>query len=176
MPIQMASGSLWDRFWLAKWVPNRGPKGIRRRFPMYISNRSKKRRFLQVFPCLINIAKMQSDCENTCAFDDFHFVTLVAFLYHLSSRRLRKTFKNRCPRRPKTIPKRSSILVACWIRFHNGFGKILDSQIASQRRSLRRPRGLQKCIFFSLASQEASRMDFGGHLNPLGLDFEELLE
>ena len=66
--------------------------------------------------------------------------------------------------------------VACWKRFHNGFGTILDSQIASQRRSLRRSRGLQKSILFILASQEASGMDFGGHLDPLGLDFEPLLE
>ena len=126
--------------------------------------------------CIINIAKMQSDCENTGVLKDFGFVTFVGFAYHLSSRSLEKTSKNWCPRRPKTIPKRSSISVACWKRFHNGFGMILDSQIGSQRRSLRRPRGLQKLIVFSLASQEASRVDFGGHLDSLGHHFEPFLE
>ena len=119
---------------------------------------------------------MQSDCKNRGVFEDFDFVTLVAFAYHLSSRRLQKTLKNWCPRRPKTMSKRSSISVACWKRFHNGFGTILDSQIVSQRRALRRPRGLQKHLLFSLASREASRMDFGRHLDPMGLDFGQFLK
>ena len=132
----------------------------------------KKEGSCKLFPCLINIAKMQSDCENWGVLKDFHFVTLVAFAYHLSLRRLKKTLQNWCPRRPKTLPKRSSISGACRKRFRNGFGRILDSQMASQNRSLRRPRGLQKRLLFSLASQEASRMDFGGYLDPLGLGFE----
>ena len=121
---------------------------------------------------LINIAKMQFDWENTGVFKDSGFVTVVVFASHLSSRRLKKTLQNWCPRRPKTIPKRSSISGACRKRFRNGFGRILDSQMASQNRSSRRPRGLQKRVLFSLASQEASKMDFGGHLDPLGLGFE----
>ena len=119
---------------------------------------------------------MQSDCENTGVFEDFHFVTLVAFAYHLSSRRLQKTLKNWCPKRPKTIPKRSSISVASRKRFHNSFGTILGSQKASQMKSVGRLRGLEKRILFSLASQEASRMDFGRHLDPWELDFESFLE
>ena len=125
---------------------------------------------------LLHIAKMQSDWENTGVFKDSGFVTVVVFASHLSSRRFKKTLQNWCPRRPKTIPKRSSISGACRKRFRNGFGRILDSQMASQNRSLRRPRGLQKRLLFSLASQEASRMDFGGHLDPLDLDFEQFLE
>ena len=45
-----------------------------------------------------------------------------------------------------------------------------------QKRSLRRPRGIKKRLLFSLASQEASRMDFGSHLDPLGLDFQQFLK
>ena len=119
---------------------------------------------------------MQSDYENISVFKDFDFVTVVGIACHLSSRRLQKTFKNYCPRRPKTMPKRSSISVASRKRFHNGFGTIFGSQIPSQRRSLRRPRGLQKRILSSLASQEAYRRDFGCHLDPLGLDFGPFLE
>ena len=125
---------------------------------------------------LLHIAKMQSDWENTGVFKDSGFVTVVVFASHLSSRRLKKTLQNWCPRRPKTIPKRSSISGACRKRFRNGFGRILDSQMASQKRSLRRPRGLQKRLLSSLASQEASGMDFGSHLEPLGLHFEQFLE
>ena len=122
------------------------------------------------------MAKMQFDCENTGVFEDFHFVTLVPFACHLSSRRLQKTLQNWCPRRPKTMSKRSSISVACPKRFHDGFGTILDPQIASQSRSLRLPRGLQKRILFNLASREGSRMDFGRQMDALGLDFEQFLE
>ena len=48
--------------------------------------------------------------------------------------------------------------------------------MASQNKSLRRPRGLQKRFLSSLASQEAPGMDFGNHLDPLGVDFEATLE
>ena len=37
---------------------------------------------------------MQSDCEKPGVFKDFHFVALVAFAYHLTTRRLQKTLKN----------------------------------------------------------------------------------
>ena len=46
---------------------------------------------------------MQSDCENAGVLKDFHFVTLVAFAHHLSSRRIEKTLQNWCPRRPFDI-------------------------------------------------------------------------
>ena len=126
--------------------------------------------------CVINIAKMQFDREQIGVLADFDFITWVGIAYHLGSRRLKKTFKNWCPRRPKTIPKRSLISVACWKRFHNSFATVFDSQMASQKRSLRRPRGLQKRLLFSLASQEASRMDFGAYLDPLGLGFKQFFK
>ena len=44
----------------------------------------------KVCSCIINIAKMQFDCENICVFEDFDFVTVVGIAYHLSSRRLEK--------------------------------------------------------------------------------------
>ena len=119
---------------------------------------------------------MQSDCENTGVLKDFAFVAVVGVVYHFSSRGLKKTLKNWCPRRPKTSPKRSSMSYASWKRFWDGFGTILDSHMAPQKRSLRRPRGIKKRLLFSLASQDASRMDFGPHLDPVGLDFEQFLE
>ena len=36
------------------------------------------------------MAKTHSDCENTCGFEDFGFVTVVGIDYHLSSRNLKK--------------------------------------------------------------------------------------
>ena len=137
---------------------------------------TKKERCCKLSCCIINIAKLQSDCKNRGVFEDFDFVTLVAFAYHLSSRNHKKTFRNWCPRRPKTSPKRSSMSYASWKRFWDGFGTILDSHMAPQKRSSGRPRGIKKRILFSLASQEASRMDFGPHLDSLGLDFEHYLE
>ena len=47
MPLQMVSRALLKRFWLPKWVPNRGPDGVQTRFLMHISDRSRKRRPLQ---------------------------------------------------------------------------------------------------------------------------------
>ena len=124
------------------------------------------------YSCIINIAKMQSERENTCVFKYFHFITLLAFAYHLITRRLQKWLQNRSLRCSKTVPKRCSKSLASWKRFPDGFGTILESQMASQKRSLRRPRGLQKRLLFNLASQKASRMDSGGHLHPLRLDFQ----
>ena len=49
MLLQVASGWIWDRFWLPKWGPNRGPAGVWTWFLMPISDRSRKRRFLQAF-------------------------------------------------------------------------------------------------------------------------------
>ena len=46
MPWKIASGSIWDRFWLPKWVPNRGSEAFQTRFLTYISFRSKKIRHL----------------------------------------------------------------------------------------------------------------------------------
>ena len=48
--------------------------------------------------------------------------------------------------------------------------------MAPQERSLRRSRGIKKRNLFNLASQDASRMNFGSHLDLLGLDFEQFLE
>ena len=124
-----------------------------------------KEGFCKLSSCIINIAKMQSDCEKPDVFEAFDFVTLVGIAYHFSLRRLKKTLKNWCPRRPKTMSKRSSISVASRMRIHKGFGTILGSQMASQKKSLRCPRGLQKCLLFNLASLEASRMDFGRQLH-----------
>ena len=44
-----ASRSILDRFWLPKWVPNRGPEGVKTCFLMHISDRSRKKRSLQAF-------------------------------------------------------------------------------------------------------------------------------
>ena len=49
MLVQIASGSILDRFWLPKWVPNRGPDGVKTWFLMHISDRWKKRRLVQAF-------------------------------------------------------------------------------------------------------------------------------
>ena len=126
--------------------------------------------------CIINIAKMQSDCENTGVFKDFHFVTCVAFVYNPVTRRLQKRLQNHSLEGPKTVPKCSSMTYASWKRFWDGFGTSLDSHMAPQKRSLRRPRGIKKRLLFSLASQDVSRMDSGRHLDPLGLDFESFWE
>ena len=176
MPLQMASGSVLDRFWLPKWVPNRGPEGIQTRFLCISVTDREKEGSCKLCSCIINIAKMQSDCENTGVFKDFPFITLVAFGHHLITRRPQKSIQNRSLRCSKTSPKRCSKSHTSWKRFRDGFGTILDSQLASQRRSLRRPRGLQKRLLFNLASREASRMDFGCQLDPFGLGFFEFLE
>ena len=52
---------------------------------VYQSQMEQKSDLASFFSCLINIAMMQSDCKNRCVFEDFDFVTLVAFAYHLSS-------------------------------------------------------------------------------------------
>ena len=57
------------------------------------SQMEQKRVLASFFSCLINIAMMQSDCKNRCVFEDFDFVTIVVFAYHLSSRRLKNHFK-----------------------------------------------------------------------------------
>ena len=119
---------------------------------------------------------MQSDCENTGVLKDFPFVAVVGVVYHFSSRGLKKTHKSCCPRRPKTSPKRSSMSYASWKRFWDGFGTILESHMALQKRSLRRPRGHQKRVRSHLASRDASRMDFGGNVDPFGLVFETFWE
>ena len=121
------------------------------------------------------MAKMQSDYENIGVFEDFHFVTLVVILYYLITCRLQTRLENRALRCSKTVSKHYSKSVASWKRFWdvwNDFGV----PNGSQKRSLRRPRGIKKRLLFSLASQDVSRMDFGPHLDPLGLDFEQFLE
>ena len=130
----------------------------------------------KVSSCISIIAKMQSDCENTGVFKDFHFVTFVAFVYNPVTRRLQKRLQNQSLEGPKTVPKCSSMTYASWKRFWDGFGTSLDSHMAPQKRSLRRPRGIKKRLLFSLASQDVSRMDSGRHLDPLGLDFESFWE
>ena len=47
--------------------------------------------------------------------------------------------------------------------------------MASSTKASRRPRGLQKRHLFTLASLDASRNDFGGYLDLLGLDFGHFL-
>ena len=42
---------------------------------------------------IINMAKMQSDCENICIFKDFDFVTLGRLASHFSSRNLKSHSK-----------------------------------------------------------------------------------
>ena len=118
---------------------------------------------------------MQSDCKNTGVFEDSRFVMLLAFAHHPITRRLQKNLQNHSFRSPKTIPKGASNSVASWNYFRDGFGTILDSQMGSSSRALRRPRGLQKRHLFTLASLDASRNDFGGHLDLLGLDFGHFL-
>ena len=49
MPFQMASGMVWERFWHPRWVPKRDPERVQIRPLMYISRRSRKRRFMQAF-------------------------------------------------------------------------------------------------------------------------------
>ena len=130
----------------------------------------------KVWSCIINIAKMQSDCQNTRVLKDFHFVTLVAFTSHLIPWRPQKRPRKSSPKSSKTVPKRSSMSCASWIRFWTGFGTILDLQMAAQKWSLKPPRGSKKRLLFRLASQDVSRMDFARHLNPLGLHLEPFLE
>ena len=47
MPSKIASRSILDRFWLLKWVPNRGPDEVQTRLLMSTSDRSRKRKLLQ---------------------------------------------------------------------------------------------------------------------------------
>ena len=119
---------------------------------------------------------MQSDCENTSVLKDFHFLSFVAFVYNPVTRRLQKILENQSPKGSKTVQKCSSISYASSKSFWNWFGTILASQMVPQMKSLRCPRGIKKRLLFSLASQDASRMDFGFHLEPVGLDFEQFLE
>ena len=116
--------------------------------------------------CIINIAKMQSDCKNTGVLRDFHFVSSVAFACHLIKFSLQRRLQNWSLKRSKTVPKRSSKLLPSWKHFWDGFGTLLDSQMPLQARSLRRPRGIKKRLLFSLASQDASRMDLERHWTP----------
>ena len=116
---------------------------------------------------------MQSDCKNTSVFEDYRFVMLLAFAHHPITRRLQKNLQNLSLKGPKTIPKGASTSVASWKYFRDGFGTILDSQMASSSRALRRPRRLQKRHLFTLASLDASRNDFGAHLDVLELDFRQ---
>ena len=87
-----------------------------------------------------------------------------------------KNLQNLSLRGSKTIPKGASTSVASWKYFRIGFGTILDSQMGSSSRALRRPRRLQRRHLFTLASLDASRNDFGGHLDLLGLDFKQFLD
>ena len=135
-----------------------------------------KNKVLASFVLALSTLRRCNLTVKTVVFKDFHFVTLVAFAYHLITRRLQKRLQNRSLRCSKTVPKRCSKSHASWKRFRDEFGTIFDSQMASQKRSLRRPRGHQKRLLFNLASREASRMDFGSHLDPLRLVFEQCLE
>ena len=114
---------------------------------------------------------MQSDCKNTGVFKDSCFLMLLALAHHPITRRLQKSLQKQSLRDPKTIPKSASTSVASWKYFRDGFGTILDSQMGSSSRALRRPRRLQKRHLFSLASLDVSRNEFGDHLDLLGLDF-----
>ena len=119
---------------------------------------------------------MQSDCKNTGVFKDSRFVMLLAFAHHPIARRLQKNLQNLSLRGPKTISKGASTSVASWKYFRDECGTILDSQMGSSSSALRRPRRLQKCHLFTLASLDASRNDFGDHLDLLGLDFIHFLD
>ena len=119
---------------------------------------------------------MQSDCKNTSVFQDSRFVMLLAFAHPPITRRLQKSLPNLSLKSPKTIPKGASTSVASWKYFRDGFGTILDSQMGSSSRALRRPRRFQKRHLFTLASLDASRNDFGAYLDLLGLDFRHFLD
>ena len=129
--IQCPSWPSPDRFWIDFGCPI-GPqietqRRSRRAFWCMSVTDGEKEGFCKLSSCIINNAKMQSACENRHVFKDFAFVAVVGIAYHLSSRGLKKTLKNWCPRRPKTSPKRFSMSYASWKRFWNGFGMILDS-------------------------------------------------
>ena len=115
---------------------------------------------------------MQSDCENTGVLKDFAWASFVAFVYNPVTRRLQKRLQNQSLEGPKTVPKCSSMTYASWKRFWDGFGTSLDSHMAPQKRSLRRPQSLQKRLLLNVASQNASRMHSGSHLHPFKLDFQ----
>ena len=114
--------------------------------------------------CISIIAKMQSDCKNTGVFKDSRFVMLLAFAHHPITRRLQKNLQNLSLRGPKTFPKSALNSVASWKNLRGGFGTILDSQLGSSSRALRRPRDLQKRHLFTVASLEASRTIFDATL------------
>ena len=101
---------------------------------------------------------------------------LLAFAHHPITRRLQQSLQILSLRGPKTIPKGASTSVASWKYFRDGFGTILDSQMGSSSRALRRPRRFQKRHLFTLASLDASRNDFGAYLDLLGLDFGHFLD
>ena len=102
--------------------------------------------------------------------------SLLSFLLVILAHEAFKNNQKLVSKTSQNYPKRSSISVECWKRFHNSFATILASQMASQKKSLRRPRGLQTRLLFNLASWEASRMDFGRQMEPLGLDLKQFLQ
>ena len=164
--IRMGWGALLDYV----WVPNRGPEDGQTGFLRSISLRTRKTWFLKALSlnyqhCEDAIWLWKHRCFQTCPL--CHFCRFCLSSYHVEAL---KTLQNQSLKGSKTIPQRSSMTYASWKRFWNWFGTILDSQMATQKRSLRRPRGCQKRILFSVASQEAARMDFEVHLDPLELD------
>ena len=86
-----------DRFGIDFGCPNGSQIEARRRSRhafrcISVSDREKVGS-CKLSSCLINIAKMQSDCKKRGVFKDFDFVALVAFACHHSSRRLQKPLK-----------------------------------------------------------------------------------
>ena len=78
------------------------------------------------------MAKLQSDCKNRGVFEDSHFVTLLAFAHHPITRRLQKTLQNRSWRRPESLPKGASHLVAALKCFRDRFGTLVDAKWPAQ--------------------------------------------
>ena len=121
------------------------------------SQSKKKQGSGKLSSCIINTAKLQSDCKNRGVLKDFHFVTLVAFAYHLITLRP----QNRSLKGSKTIPKRSSMSYASSKRFWNEFGlpnsfpkEVLEASSRHQKTSfpqLGLPGRLQKGFWTPLA-------------------------
>ena len=81
------------RFWIHFGCPNasqiEAQRGSRHAFSCISVKDPEKACSCMLSSCIINIAKLQSDCKNRGVFKDFDFVTVVGTACHLCSGRLK---------------------------------------------------------------------------------------
>ena len=88
--IQCLFRSLPDRFGIDFGSPNgsqiEAHRGSRHAFWCISVSDQKKQGSCRLHACIINIAKMQSDCENTCVFLKICTLSVLSFLFIILSR------------------------------------------------------------------------------------------